>query len=205
MLARVLSVGVSGIEGYQVLVEADVSRGLPSFSTVGLGDSAVREGRDRVASAIRNCGLRFPSDRVTVNLAPADVRKEGAGFDLPIALGILAATGQIETGALGRVAVTGELALDGSVRRVRGVLPMAVAAARSGLSGIIVPAANAREASAVRILRVMPVSGLSGAIRVLAGGRRCGRPQPDDGGAARRGQDHAGPADGRTAAAAVRG
>jgi len=174
MLARVLSVGVSGIEGYPVLVEADVSRGLPSFSTVGLGDSAVREGRDRVASAIRNCGLRFPADRVTVNLAPADVRKEGAGFDLPIALGVLAATGQIETGALDRVAVTGELALDGSTRRVRGVLPMAVAAARAGLSGIIVPTANALEASAVRSLRVLPVAGLAGAIRVLSGG------SPDD-------------------------
>jgi len=170
MLARVLSVGVSGIEGYPVLVEADVSRGLPSFSTVGLGDSAVREGRDRVASAIRNCGFRFPADRVTVNLAPADVRKEGAGFDLPVALGVLAATGQMETAALDRVAVTGELALDGSTRRVRGVLPMAVAAARAGLSGIIVPVANAREALAVRALRVLPAAGLSSAIRILAGG-----------------------------------
>ncbi|MFH1864781.1 MAG: magnesium chelatase domain-containing protein, partial [Candidatus Eisenbacteria bacterium] len=143
MLARVLSGGVIGIEGYVVRVEADVSRGLPSFSTVGLGDSAVREGRDRVASAIRNSGFRFPMERVTINLAPADIRKEGAGFDLPVALGILAATGQVEAGALGRLVVMGELALDGSTRRVRGVLPMAVAAARAGLSGILVPPANA--------------------------------------------------------------
>jgi magnesium chelatase family protein len=170
MLARVHSIGVSGIEGYAVLVEADVARGLPSFSTVGLGDSAVREGRDRVASAIRNSGLRFPADRVTVNLAPADVRKEGAGFDLPIAVGVLAATGQIDTSLLGRLAVTGELALDGSTRRVRGALAMAIAAAREGLSGIVVPAVNAREASAVKSLRILPAGSLGGAIRILSGG-----------------------------------
>ncbi len=171
MLAAVLSGGVTGIEGYIVRVEADVSRGLPSFSTVGLGDSAVREGRDRVASAIRNSGLEFPVDRITVNLAPADVRKEGAGFDLPIALGILAATGQIERGMLDRIAVVGELALDGTTRPLSGVLPVAVAAARVGLRGIVLPVGNAREASACRGLEVLPVRDLRGAVRVLAGGR----------------------------------
>ncbi len=170
VLARVLSGGVAGIEGYVVRVEADVASGLPSFSTVGLGDSAVREGRDRVASAVRNAGFRFPMDRITVNLAPAGVRKGGAGFDLPIALGILAATGQVETGMLDRVAVTGELALDGSTRRVRGVLPMAVAAERAGLSGVVVPVANAHEAAAVGSMRVLPVGSLEAAARVLAGG-----------------------------------
>jgi len=170
VLARVQSGGVSGVDGYVVRVEADVSRGLPSFSTVGLGDSAVREGRDRVASAIRNSGFKFPMERITINLAPADVRKGGAGFDLPIALGILAATGQVEAAALDRLAVMGELALDGSTRRVRGVLPMAVAAARAGLTGIVVPTANAREASAVASLRVLPVGSLASAARVLAGG-----------------------------------
>jgi len=201
VLARVLSGGVSGIDGYVVRVEADVSRGLPSFSTVGLGDSAVREGRDRVASAIRNSGFKFPMERITVNLAPADVRKEGAGFDLPIALGILAATGQVEARALERVAVMGELALDGSTRRVKGVLPMAVAAGRAGLTGIVVPPANAREASAVGRLSVLPVASLKSAVRVLAGGEPDALPEasdsrPDPGGRAEdlsdvRGQEHA--------------
>ncbi len=170
MLATVLSGGVAGIEGYIVRVEADVSRGLPSFSTVGLGDSAVREGRDRVASAIRNSGLKFPVDRITVNLAPADVRKEGAGFDLPIALGVLAATGQVERGLLDKVAVFGELALDGTTRPLSGALPVALAAARWGLRGVMLPAGNAREAAACRELRVLPVRDLRGAVRVLAGG-----------------------------------
>ncbi len=182
VLATVLSGGVSGIEGYIVRVEADVSRGLPSFATVGLGDSAVREGRDRVASAIRNTGLKFPMERITVNLAPADVRKEGAGFDLPIAVGILAATGQVDGAALSRVAVVGELALDGSTRRVSGVLPVAAAASKAGLSGILVPLANAREGAAHGGLKVLPVGSLAAAVRVLGGG------SPDDvaGGESRR-------------------
>jgi magnesium chelatase family protein len=200
VLARVLSGGVSGIDGYLVRVEADVSPGLPSFSTVGLGDSAVREGRDRVASAIRNSGLSFPMERITINLAPADVKKEGAGFDLPIALGILAATGQVESGMLDRFAVSGELALDGSTRRVRGVLPVAVAAERAGLSGIIVPVANAREAAATASLRVLPVASLSDAVRVLAGGAPDAVPRSETAGAVEpvpdevsqvRGQEHA--------------
>jgi magnesium chelatase family protein len=169
VLATALSGGVSGIEGYIVRVEADVSRGLPSFTTVGLGDSAVREGKDRVVSAIRNTGFAFPMERITVNLAPADVRKEGAGFDLPIAAGILAATGQVPGDLLPRVAMAGELALDGSARPVSGVLPVAVAAERAGLSGIIVPVGNAREAAAARV-RVLPVSSLGSAARVLSGG-----------------------------------
>lgn len=178
MLARVLSVGLAGISGYLVRVEADVSRGLPSFSTVGLGDSAVREGRDRVASALRNSGFRFPAERVTVNLAPADIRKEGAGFDLPIAVGILAATGQIDAGRLGRLAVTGELALDGGTRPIRGALPMAVAAAQAGLSGILVPAGNARECADVPGLSVLPAGSLIRACEVLAGGEPDEVPEP---------------------------
>jgi magnesium chelatase family protein len=171
LLARVLSGGVSGIDGYVVRVEADVTNGLPSFSTVGLGDSAVREGKDRVASAIRNSGFRFPMARITVNLAPADVRKEGAGFDLPIALGILAATGHVESAALDRIAIMGELALDGSTRRVNGVLPMALAARHAGLAGLMVPRANAAEARSLGSLEVLPVGSLSSAVRVLSGGR----------------------------------
>ncbi|MBM3307826.1 MAG: YifB family Mg chelatase-like AAA ATPase [Candidatus Eisenbacteria bacterium] len=177
MLATVLSGGVSGIEGYIVRVEADVSHGLPSFATVGLGDSAVREGRDRVVSAIRNSGFSFPMERITVNLAPADVRKEGAGFDLPVAAGILAATGQIPADLLPRVAIAGELALDGSTRSLSGVLPIAVAAERAGLWGVIVPPANAREAAAAAV-RVLPAASLAAAARILLGGEP--DPLPDD-------------------------
>lgn len=185
MLATVLSGGVSGIEGYVVRVEADVSHGLPSFATVGLGDSAVREGRDRVVSAIRNSGFTFPMERITVNLAPADVRKEGAGFDLPIAAGILAATGQVPADLLARIAITGELALDGSTRPVSGVLPIAVAAERAGLAGVIVPPENAREAAGAAV-RVLPASSLASAARILSGGPA--DPVPD-------GSDDAAPAD----------
>lgn len=178
MLATVLSGGVLGIDGYVVRVEADVSRGLPSFSMVGLGDSAVREGRDRVASAIRNSGFRFPMERITVNLAPADVRKEGAGFDLPIALGVLSAAGQVEPRLLTRFAVVGELALDGSTRSVSGVLPVAVAAEREGLRGIVLPPGNAREAEGLGALRVLPVRNLRSAVRVLNGGPPDEAPEP---------------------------
>ena len=170
MLSAVLSGAVSGVEGFVIRVEADVSRGLPSFSTVGLGDSAVREGKDRVTAAIRNSGFRFPDDRVTVNLAPADIRKVGASFDLPIALSVLAATGQADQARLGRLLVVGELALDGSTRPVRGVLPMAIAARAQGLSGIVVPPANAAEASVVPELEVLPAATLSSTARILAGG-----------------------------------
>jgi magnesium chelatase family protein len=176
MLATVLSGGVSGIEGYIVRVEADVSRGLPAFATVGLGDSAVREGRDRVASAIRNSGFRFPIDRITVNLAPADVRKEGAGYDLPIAIGILAATGQVDRSLLDRTAIMGELALDGTTRAVNGVLPMALAAKRAGLRAIVVPLANAREAHAVPDIRVLPAGSVTRAASVLGGSEADGIP-----------------------------
>jgi magnesium chelatase family protein len=177
MLATVLSGGVSGIEGYIVRVEADVTHGLPAFATVGLGDSAVREGRDRVASAIRNSGFEFPIDRITVNLAPADVRKEGAGYDLPIAIGILAATGQVDRSLLGRTAILGELALDGATRAVNGVLPAALAARSAGLRAVMVPPENALEAAAVPEIRVLPASSLRRAVAVLRGERGEGVPR----------------------------
>ena len=114
MLARVLSAALVGVEAALVRVEVDVTAGLPAFTTVGLPDSAVRESRERVRTAIRNAGFAFPSDRITVNLAPAGIRKEGAAFDLPIALGILAATGAVKE-RIGTFAVVGELALDGQI------------------------------------------------------------------------------------------
>ena len=127
MLAKVLSSAVLGIDAYRVEVEVDIASGLPSFSTVGLPEASVKESKERVKSAITNSGYRFPDDRITVNLAPADIKKEGTGFDLPIALGILAATGIVPAEGLERCLILGELSLDGRVKPVRGSLPTSLA------------------------------------------------------------------------------
>src|SRR6187397_415199 len=132
MLASLRTAALYGIEACPVHVEVDVSFGLPIFQMVGLPDTSVRESRDRVRSAIRNSGFEFPPHRITVNLAPADVRKAGAAFDLPIALGILAAQGAIERRQVTDVVVLGELSLDGTIQPARGVLPIAAAARREG-------------------------------------------------------------------------
>jgi len=150
-----------------VHVEVDVSFGLPCLTMVGLPDASVRESRDRVRSAIRNSGFEFPVHRVTVNLAPADVRKAGASFDLPIALGMLAAQGVVERREVVDVLVLGELSLDGAIQPARGVLPIAAAAWRSGIGAVLLPYVNAREAAVVEGLRVLPVSSLAEAVRVL--------------------------------------
>ena len=139
MLARVLSSAVLGIDAYQVEVEVDITSGLPTFTTVGLPETAVKESKERVKSAVNNSGYRFPDDRITVNLAPADIKKEGTGFDLPIALGILAATGVIPQESLSEYLVLGELSLDGRIKAVKGSLPMALAAKAAGYPAIIVP------------------------------------------------------------------
>src|SRR5512137_751824 len=128
MLAKVLSSAVLGVDAYLVNVEADIALGLPTFNTVGLPDVAVKESRDRVKAAIKNSGFEFPAKRITVNLAPADIKKEGAAFDLPTAVGLLAAEELVNPDRLPKVAILGELSLDGSVRPVRGALCMAVAA-----------------------------------------------------------------------------
>src|SRR6186997_2281293 len=143
MLARVRSAAVFGIEASPVTIEVDVSFGFPAFTMVGLPNASVRESRDRVRSAIRNSGFEFPAHRITVNLAPADVRKAGASFDLPIALGILAAQGVVERRHIADLVLLGELSLDGSIHHARGVLPIAAAARRDGLTGMLLPAANA--------------------------------------------------------------
>ncbi|MGH7262747.1 MAG: YifB family Mg chelatase-like AAA ATPase [Candidatus Rokuibacteriota bacterium] len=171
MLARVLSAAVTGIEASLVSVEVDVSPGLPAFNMVGLPDSTIRESRDRVRSAIRNAGYTFPMERITVSLAPADLRKEGAAFDLPIALGILAATGLVKSEALQRFLLIGELSLDGQVQAVRGVLPIALCARREGLTGLLLPAANCREAAMISGLTALPIRNLSEAVEWLAGER----------------------------------
>jgi magnesium chelatase family protein len=169
MLARVFSAALVGVEAVLIRVEVDVAAGLPSFTTVGLPDSAVRESRERVRTAIRNAGFPFPPDRITVNLAPADFRKEGPAFDLPIALGILAATGCVRDGRTPAVAVVGELALDGNIQPVRGVLAVALACRRRGVRRLLVPAANHAEAAAVAGVTVLSATTLADAIATLNG------------------------------------
>ena len=171
MLARVRSASLIGIEAATVLVEVDVTSGLPSFTTVGLPDSTVRESRDRVRAAIRNAGFEFPVDRITVNLAPADLRKEGTAYDLPIALGILAATGIVRSSLLERSVVVGELSLDGQIRPVRGALPMALHCRRECVEGFLVPADNAVEAAMVGGVDVVPLRSIHEAVEYLNGER----------------------------------
>lgn len=173
MLAKILSGAVLGVEGFIVQVEVDLARGLPIFSTVGLPEGAVRESKDRVKAAIRNCGYDFPSGKITVNLAPASIKKEGAGYDLPIALGILAASGTIKDPDLENIGVVGELSLDGSVCPVRGVLPMILAARENGIKRFFVPHTNGHEAGVVNGLEIIPVARLEEAVEMLAGTREC--------------------------------
>ncbi len=171
MLARVCSACLAGIEATVVRVEVDVSHGLPTFATVGLPDPAVRESRERVRTALRNSGFTFPQERITVNLAPADVRKEGVSFDLPIALGLLAAGGAVKPGRLARLLVAGELALDGGIHPIRGVLPMALAAVRAGLEGCLLAPANATEAGVLEGLPAYAAASLAEAAAFLNGER----------------------------------
>jgi magnesium chelatase family protein len=167
MLACLRSASVFGIDASPVQVEVDVSFGMPGFTMVGLPDASVRESRDRVRSAIRNSGFEFPPHRITVNLSPADLRKAGAGFDLPIALGILAAQGTVERREIVDVVVLGELSLDGSIQAARGVLPIAAAARRDGVTSILLPRANTAEAMVVGGLAVLGVSTLAEAVNAL--------------------------------------
>ena len=143
MLATVNSVGLTGIEGYPVAVEAFSADGMPMFEIVGLPDTAVKESRERVRAALASCHLSMPVARLTVNLAPADVKKEGPAYDLPIALAILCASGVIDQDRLSGVAVVGELSLTGGVVGVRGALSMAISARESGMQEIMLPASNA--------------------------------------------------------------
>nr|MBA3268888.1 YifB family Mg chelatase-like AAA ATPase [Acidobacteriota bacterium] len=167
MLARLESAAVFGVDAYPVHVEVDVGLGLPFFRMVGLPDASVRESRDRVKAAIRNSGYDFPSHRITINLAPADVRKAGSAFDLPIALGILAAEGTVKSDELPTMVLVGELSLDGSIHSARGILPIAAAARKKGATALLLPAPNAAEASVVGGLRLLPVRTLTEAVEVL--------------------------------------
>ncbi len=167
MLACVHSCAVIGLEGVIVQVEVDTRRGLPKTTIVGLPDAAVQESRERVEAAIKNSGFEFPRQRVTVNLAPASVRKAGPAYDLPIAIGILIATHQLPPDSLKNALVVGELSLDGSVRHVRGVLPMAALARNEGFEKIIVPAMDAPEAALIPDIEVVPVPSLATLVNSL--------------------------------------
>ena len=179
MLARVASEALSGLQGHPVWVEADVVAAAPAFSVVGLPDAAVQESRERVRAAIVNSSFEFPSRRITVNLAPADLRKEGPSFDLPIALAFLLATGQARDGSDGGgpLAAVGELGLDGSLRPVAGALAVAQSLRARGIRGLVLPTANAGEAALVPGLEVYPASSLSEAVaRMEAGGGEAAPP-----------------------------
>jgi magnesium chelatase family protein len=169
MLAKVLSGALLGIDAYPVEVEVDIAQGLPQFATVGLPDGAVKESKDRIKSAIKNSGYTFPARRITINLAPADIRKDGTAFDLPMAVGLLLATGVIDPLPSKRYLFMGELSLDGRIKPVRGVLPVAVAARTWEIDGLIVPEENAREGALVDGLPVHGARSLGEVIDFLAG------------------------------------
>lgn len=164
MLARVKSGALMGVDAVVVEVEVDMSLGMPFFNVVGLPEGAVRESKVRVMSALKNGGFELPQKRVTVNLAPADLKKEGATFELPIALGVLAAAGILEGEPLQGYLFGGELALDGALKPIRGVLPLALAARDGGFRGVMVPAANAGEAALVDRIEVLPVETITQAV-----------------------------------------
>jgi magnesium chelatase family protein len=169
VLALAHSAAMRGIDGYVVRVEADSAAGTPSFSLIGLPDRALGEARDRVRAAIVNSGYQFPAGRVLVNLAPADIRKVGPGFDLPIALALLAIDEQVDTLALQAFVALGELALDGGVRPTRGILPMAIGARNAGFERLVVPRANAREAALVEGVTVYAIDALHDAVAIALG------------------------------------
>lgn len=169
MLARVLSHGLNGISGFPVMVEADVSPGMPSYDTVGLPDAAVRESKERVRSALKNSGFSFPVAHITINLAPAGMKKEGPVYDLPIAVAMLIATGELSPSVAEEFCIIGELALDGSVRPISGVLPMVIDARSTGTKRFIVPAGNASEISYLSDVEVYPVSSLTELKQHLSG------------------------------------
>ena len=167
MLAKAYSYGINGLDAYSICIEIDAARGLPKIVIVGLPDNAVKESKERVRSAIKNSGYSFPKGRTTINLSPADTKKEGPSFDLPIALGILAATGQINQDFLQQYAVLGELSLDGHVQSISGSLPVALAASHAGFKGLILPWTNAEEAAVAPKIPIYPVKTLNETVYML--------------------------------------
>jgi magnesium chelatase family protein len=169
MLANIHSAALLGIDAYALECEVDICPGLPTFQTVGLPDAAVKESKDRVKSAITNSQFSFPVQRITVNLAPADTKKEGPSFDLPMAVGILVASGKLAQKSVDGFWMVGELALDGKIRPIRGALPISLAARDAGVKGLLVPPENAKEAAVVQEIPVYPVKNLREAFEFLGG------------------------------------
>ena len=169
MFSKLLSLGVTALEGFVVVTEADISGGLPQFALVGLPDNAVKEATDRVRSALKNLGYEYPVSRITVNLAPADVKKSGPVYDLPVLLGLLCASGQMKQPPPD-CAFIGELSLDGEIRPVSGVLPMALACLGAGVRHLFLPAGNAREAALAEGLCVYPARTAKEIVEHLSGG-----------------------------------
>ena len=172
MLSKIKSMSLEGLNGYLVEIQSDVSGGLPSFEVVGLPDIRVKEAKERVKSAIKNSKIEFPSRKIVVNLAPADIRKEGPFFDLPIAIGILIAIGEIGEIKIKNFESTiflGELSLDGNINSVNGVLPMCIEALELGIKRVVIPKGNAMEASVVKDLDIIPVENLNEVLKYLRG------------------------------------
>jgi len=167
MISFIYSAAICGIEANLIDVEIDISSGLPVFSIVGLPDTAVKESRDRVVSAIKNSGFDFPTKKITVNLAPADIKKEGGSFDLPIALGILAACGNIKLKSSDKICCIGELSLDGKIREVKGILPIVLSLKKFGINKIIVPQKNKFEAAIAKDIEIYPFSQLADVVKFL--------------------------------------
>ena len=169
MLAKILSFGVNGISGYPVEIEVDVNAGIPSYDVVGLADTSIKESKARVKSAIKNSAFNYPIHKIIINLAPADTKKEGSMYDLPIALGILVAQGDIKNSTLDKTVVLGELSLDGEIRKVNGILPMLISAKQMGYTKFIIPADNAMEAAFIDQIDVYAVKNLKDVVLFLKG------------------------------------
>ena len=167
MLAKVMSAAVFGVDAYEVQVEVDIAGGLPAVMVVGLPDAAVQESKERVRAAIKNAGFPFPASRIVVNLAPADVRKEGPAFDLPIAVAVLAAQGVVPHAALESIIISGELALDGAIRPVKGAINIGLYCAQAGIKRVLVPPDNAAEAAVVSEVEVYAPATLLEVVRFL--------------------------------------
>lgn len=169
MLSVIKSMGLQGLDGYLIKVEVDVSTGIPDWQIVGLPDISVKESKERVRTAIKNTGYEFPSRRIVVNLAPANTRKEGSIFDLPIAIGILIDNGQIRKQNLEDTVIIGELSLDGKLNKINGVLPITIEAQKLGIKRIILPKANAKEAGLIKDIQVIGINHLKQIISYLNG------------------------------------
>lgn len=169
MLSKINSMALLGLDGYLIEVQVDVSNGMPCWEMVGLPDTSVKEAKERVKTAIKNSGYEMLSKRIVINLAPADTKKEGSIFDLPIAIGILSDLGEIKNDKLDEIAFVGELSLDGKINRVNGILPMSIEAQKLGIKKLIVPRENAKEAAIVKEIEVVGAENLKQVVKYLNG------------------------------------